>query len=233
MQDSPEVLARVAEALDLVPQMARHLRRRLGMSGVRREDLESHGREALLLAARTFDSSRGVPFRGWAAYRIRGGMLDAMRARGALPKRVYREMRALEVSDRVQEVLLEESASAPLPDEAHADAQIDRMLSTMATSMMLTHLVSPTGEEVDTVGDTRATPEEQVAHRELMATVRDVLNGVPEAERQLVDRHFFQGITLDECAKEMGLSKSWSSRLLARAVEAIARELRRRGVSGA
>jgi RNA polymerase sigma factor for flagellar operon FliA len=232
MQDSPEVLARVTEALDLVPQMARQLRRRLGMSGIGREDLESHGREALLLAARSFDPTRGVPFRGWAAYRIRGAMLDAVRSRGALPKRVYREIRALEASDRVQEALLEESASAPVPTDAQADAHIDRMLCTMATSMMLTHLVSPTGEEIETVGDARATPEEQTAHRELMATVHEIVTGMPEAERDLVDRHFFQGVTLGECARAMGLSKSWSSRLLARAVEAIGRELRRRGMSG-
>ena len=53
---------------------------------------------------------------------------------------------------------------------------------------------------------------------------------LPDSERTLVERHYFAGETLEQAAASIGLSKSWGSRLHARAIEAIARELRRLGV---
>jgi RNA polymerase sigma factor for flagellar operon FliA len=52
----------------------------------------------------------------------------------------------------------------------------------------------------------------------------------PEAERHLLKRHYFDGITFDEAAKELSLSKSWASRLHARAIEGLTRELKRQKV---
>jgi RNA polymerase sigma factor FliA len=66
--DSPEVLARLAEGMDLVDLLARQLRRQFGPR-VSYDDLGSQGREALLAAARSFDPDRGVPFRRWANLR--------------------------------------------------------------------------------------------------------------------------------------------------------------------
>ena len=83
--DPPEVLARVREGLDLVDLLARQMRRQIGAS-VQVDDLASAGREALVLAARGFDASRGVPFRRWANLRVRGAMIDAARSTG-LPRR--------------------------------------------------------------------------------------------------------------------------------------------------
>jgi DNA-directed RNA polymerase specialized sigma subunit len=42
-----------------------------------------------------------------------------------------------------------------------------------------------------------------------------------------VERHYFGDETLDQAAASLGLSKSWGSRLHARAIETIARELKR------
>jgi RNA polymerase sigma factor for flagellar operon FliA len=47
----------------------------------------------------------------------------------------------------------------------------------------------------------------------------------------LVERHYFGGATLDEAARALGLSKSWGSRLHARAIEQMARELKRARVT--
>ena len=62
---------------------------------------------------------------------------------------------------------------------------------------------------------------------QLVALAREAVDRRPEAERHLLRRHYFDGVNFDEAAREIGLSKSWASRLHARAIEAIAKELRR------
>ncbi len=79
--DSPEVLARLTEGLDLVDLVARQLRRQFGPY-VQYDDLVSQGREALLAAARSFDPERGLVFRRWANLRVRGAMIDSVRSGG-------------------------------------------------------------------------------------------------------------------------------------------------------
>ena len=47
---------------------------------VRRDDLMSAGMMALVLSAAAYDPSRGVPFQSFAAFRIRGALIDELRA---------------------------------------------------------------------------------------------------------------------------------------------------------
>jgi len=51
---------------------------------------------------------------------------------------------------------------------------------------------------------------------------------LPASERTLIERHYFGDETLEQAAASVGLSKSWGSRLHARAIDAIAKELRRK-----
>jgi RNA polymerase sigma factor FliA len=80
---------------------------------------------------------------------------------------------------------------------------------------------------VDEPSEEHASPEHALAHAELLAHVRASINSLPEAERTLLNRHYFGDVTMDEAAREIGLSKSWASRLHARALEAVTRDLRR------
>src|SRR5437016_2112633 len=115
--DAPEVVARVHEAMPLVDVVARHIHRQFSAI-LDRDELSSHGRESLLSAARTFDASPGIPFRAWAHLRIRGGMLDALRSHGRLPRGVYQKLRALRAADAGFDSALEErSAAAPSSSE--------------------------------------------------------------------------------------------------------------------
>jgi RNA polymerase sigma factor for flagellar operon FliA len=223
-----ESLARFHAELDLVDINARQVARQIGAASVTLDDLRSFGREGLLQASRSFDASRGVPFRRWANMRIRGAMIDGVRQWGALPRRVYRELRAIAAADQVQGAYDEEHAASPaqaLGAQA-ADARLTSHLAGLATAMALGGAVSPSdGHGGREPADPEASPEEQVMRAELVARVREVVSRLPAAERTLVERHYFGDETLDQAAASLGLSKSWGSRLHARAIEAIAREL--------
>ncbi len=226
--DSPEVLARVKEQFELVDLLARQLRRQLG-GNVDYDDLASAGREGLLSAARGFDPSHGVPFRRWANLRIKGAMYDALRSQSALPRRIYERLRTLEAGDRVTETAAEEIGTTPAPAET-ADDKLSSYLAGIATAMAIGLLAETTGPSIDDAKDSKESAEDQLARAQMIAKVREAVERRPDAERQLLVRHYFDGVTFDEAAKELGLSKSWASRLHTRAVEGVTKDLKRSGI---
>jgi RNA polymerase sigma factor for flagellar operon FliA len=220
--DSPEVLARFRSELDLVDLSARQIARRLAASTVTLDDLRSFGREGLLHAARSFDEARGVPFRRWANLRIRGAIIDGVRQWGHLPRRVYSELRALAAADEVEAAYVEESAAPPATAQA-ADARLTSYLAAMATAMAVGAVTLRDDIAPDGAGET---PEDLTASAELLAHVKAIVQRLPDSERTLIERHYFGDETLDQAAASLGLSKSWGSRLHARAIERIAKAMR-------
>jgi RNA polymerase sigma factor for flagellar operon FliA len=225
--DAPEVLARFHAELDLVDLVARQLSRRLAR-WVTVDDLRSFGREGLLQAARNFDPSRGVPFRRWANLRIKGAMMDGVRQWTNLPRGVYRELRAIEAGDRQLAAYDEEDAAAPATTPESADERLTSYLAGIATAIAVGTMAGGPHESVDAEGRD-VTPEDLFGEQEMLAHVKRIVARLPDQERALVERHYFGGATLDEAAASIGLSKSWGSRLHARAIESIAQALREGG----
>jgi RNA polymerase sigma factor for flagellar operon FliA len=223
---------RVKESYSLVAIVARQLRRQLSLD-VPLEDLQSYGHEGLLQAARRFDESRGVPFRRWANLRIRGAILDGVRSYGNVPRRVYAQIRALQASDALQDAKIEDDAArspAGPSSPEEADQVLTGYVRAMATAMAVQFLASPKGDELDRVvdEDDDASPEMLAERKELVTQLRDMLGTLPDNERTLLTRYYFDDVTLEEAGRELGLSKSWASRLHARAIETLEKRLRRR-----
>jgi RNA polymerase sigma factor for flagellar operon FliA len=218
--DSPEVLARFQAELDLVDIVARQTARRLS-AVVTVDDLRSFGREGLLHAARSFDPSRGVPFRRWANVRVRGAMIDGVRQWGTLPRQAYRELKALEAGDALIEQYDEDDAARPAQSAEDADSRLSSFLAGMATAIAVGSMGGADTPE--------ATPEELLGDAEMLERVRMAVAKLPDQERHMVERHYFEGERLDQAAAALGLSKSWGSRLHARAIELITQALQTSG----
>jgi RNA polymerase sigma factor for flagellar operon FliA len=60
---------------------------------------------------------------------------------------------------------------------------------------------------------------------QLKKRVRAAMEQLPEKERKLLEGYYFRGKTLEEAGAEIGQSKSWASRLHARAIEELKRIL--------
>ena len=56
--------------------------------------------------------------------------------------------------------------------------------------------------------------------------VKEVIDKLPDKERELIRLYYYKGMTLDEAGAKLGLSKSWASRIHARALERMAKMLR-------
>lgn len=228
-EDTKEVLERFHSHLDLVDLIARQLARELGRSA-ELDDLRAMGHQGLLEAARRFDEGRGVTFRRFANYRVRGAMLDGVRKSAPLPRRAHARIRALEAALLVAESGSEDSATAsPASTDPRASEQkLTEHLADMATAMAVGLLATPAiGDEGEpSAVDSGLSPEEAVAEAELRQIVIDALEELPADERQLVRRHYLEGERFDHVAASLGLSKSWGSRLHTRAVARLTKKLR-------
>jgi RNA polymerase sigma factor for flagellar operon FliA len=228
-KESPEVLERFSSGLQLVDIIARQVLRTLG-GAAELEELLSFGREGLWDAARRFDDSRGVPFRGYANFRVRGAIIDGVRSSARLSRRTHERLNGLQAASRVSEGAQEDLAAprAPGSDAAQAEQALGDHLAAMATAMAA-GLIAPTAHGDDgerTLVDTRDDPEQAYGNAQLLTAIREAIAELPHEEAELVRRHYLEGARFDHVAEELGLSKSWASRLHTRALTRLSKRLR-------
>lgn len=226
--DAPEVLERFQSQLVLVDIVARQILRTLG-AVVELDDLLSFGREGLLDAARRFDGERGVPFRAYANFRVRGAIIDGIRSLAQLPRRAHERLNGLTAALRVSEGAADDTFASPAaPTRAQADQALSDHLAALSAAIAV-GLIAPTatGEEGERVQvSAAADPEEAVSRAQLLALVQEAIQALPADEEQLVRRHYLEGERFDHVAQSLGLSKSWASRLHTRALQRLAKHFR-------
>lgn len=228
-REDAAALRRFEESLGLVDAIARQVGRAIG-AAVELDELVSFGREGLLEAARRFDTSRGVPFRAYASYRVRGAIFDGVRKLSRLTRRTHERINGLAAAAAVSEGALEDviTSGGGAGTAKQADAALADHLAALATAMAV-GLVSPTaqGDEGERITVEQADdPETALARAELLELVGGAIAELPHEEAELVRRHYLGGERFDHVAAELGLSKSWASRLHTRAMGRLAKRLR-------
>jgi RNA polymerase sigma factor for flagellar operon FliA len=195
---------------------------------VDREDLARAGALGLVEAARRWDESRGVPFDRFAARRIKGAILDAVRAADWAPRSVRalaRELHDLEQALTAQYGRLPSSAemAAALKVEPEELARLsDRVYRSVV--LALEHPVTDGGDEplnlIDVLCDVDATdPEEELESRELLGYLHDAISLLPERHRLVIVGYFLDGHTSLDLARFLGVTESRISQLRSEALE--------------
>ncbi len=223
---SDEVSRRVEDHLPLVKhivfQVAVHFPRH-----VDRDELARAGAVGLVEAARRYDGERGVPFERFAAQRIRGAILDAVRAADWAPRSVRTLARRLESTEqRLANDLGRIPSQREIAEALDIDpVELSRLQGRIFRSVVLAleHEVHQEGEEgltlVDVLTD-RVTlePSEELERRELMAYLRDAVTLLPERHRLVVVGYFLEGRTSQALAEFLGVTESRISQLRSEAL---------------
>ncbi|MEE9417007.1 MAG: FliA/WhiG family RNA polymerase sigma factor [Acidimicrobiales bacterium] len=223
---TPELNAMIEENLPLVKhivfQVAVHFPRH-----VDRDELARAGALGLVEAARRYDEERGVPFDRFAAQRIRGAILDAVRAADWAPRSVRTLGRKLEAAEQR---LATKLGRLPNPDEmceelGMSKAELQRLQDRMFRSVVLAleHEVNDDHDEDLTLVDVlidRSSPEplEELERRELHAFLRDAIHLLPERQRFVVVGYFLEGKTSQDLARFLGVTESRVSQLRSEAL---------------
>jgi RNA polymerase sigma factor FliA len=186
------------------------------------EELVALAHVGLADAASKFDPDRGAAFSTYAWYRVQGAIIDGLRKQSNLPRRVWARLVALRAASDYLENRAERDAGAtkqgtPPAEGADALASVKSALSAIRT-MYVTSLEGLRETGYDTADDAPAVDDRLHTGR-LSARLREALAALPDRERALVTKHYWEGKNLLEAGEELGISKSWASRLHAQAVE--------------
>jgi RNA polymerase sigma factor FliA len=220
-----EIDRRLTEANELLGRVASRVARRLGKY-VDVEDLEAIGREALLPIVTSWDPAR-ADFRTYVALKLRWAIYDGLRRETHARVPAVRAV-ALMASERLSGALTPE-AEAPPTEEAYED-RLRALLEGHAAALAV-GLVAAAGD-LAVVADEATGPEDRAAGSQVAVALRRAVGTLPERERALIERHYFRGEQFDAIAADLGISKSWASRLHAQAILALGRVLRELGVEG-
>jgi RNA polymerase sigma factor for flagellar operon FliA len=189
------------------------------------DDLIAYGQLGLAQAARDFDANRGIQFSTFAYYRIRGAILD-----GANQMNWLRRMtRAGDAYERMSSDLLGTDAA-----DGESNSSDTNWLGDTGGKLAVVFLLGQAGDEehrLDPEDDNAPAPIESLLDEELRGMLREQLELLPDDARQLLKATYFEGKTLKEAGEAIGISKAWASRLHARALDQLARALKRAHVA--
>lgn len=215
--------ARLVEAhLDLARKAAAMIYPRV-KEHIEFDELVAIGSVGLSEAANRFDPTRGASFSTFAWYRVQGAIVDGLRKQSNLPRRVWAKLVALRAASEYLENRGERDAGAaekgtPGPQGADALAAIKSAMSAIRT-MYVTSLEAMREKNDFDAPDSAPLPDASIDSGRLGALLRDAIEKLPERERALLTKHYWEGKNLLEAGAELGISKSWASRLHAQAVD--------------
>ena len=191
-------------------------------------DLISYGIFGLIDAIEKFDVERAIKFETYAIARIRGAIIDELRAMDWVPRSVRSRAREIEHSY----VALENSLRRVPSDEevaSHMGVTV-RDFHGILTKLSYTSIVSfeelwVGGDRDDgqsalgSIKDERA--EDPVAIFESVE-IKDILAGaierLPEREKTVIALYYYEGLTLKEIGQVLGVTESRVSQLHTKAV---------------
>jgi RNA polymerase sigma factor for flagellar operon FliA len=181
-------------------------------SSVDRDDVIGAAELGLVEAAQNFDPSRGVLFKTFAYYRIRGAIYDSLRKMGWLKgePRLRFEAGANEYLKDYTEAGAGEAAP---PAKAYGELQ--QLSSAVLTSYML----SLDGAKFEIADSKGLSPEDALVERDAQRQLKDALAQLPENNRRVIEDYYFHDATLEEIGGRLGLSKSWVCRLHAKSLD--------------
>ncbi len=203
-QDEQSREALVKAYLPLVKRTVARIKPLLPPS-VEEGDLISHGLIGLLEAIDRYDQTRGVPFEAFAAQRIRGAIVDGLRAMGWLPRTAYQKAKQLQETIETLEQRLGHAPSEQelaeelgLTEEEYAEFIMEAAPVSVLPLEELLPLAERSREQ--TIWD-------EQRRRELVEVLAQAIERLPERERLVITLYFYEQLTLKEIAKVMRLTE--------------------------
>lgn len=186
------------------------------------DDLMAFASAGLAEAASRYDPAHGVTFPAYAWYRVTGSIIDGLRRATLLPRRTWSKLVALRAAHEYLENRAERERGATLRGAqpatgADALAQVQQAMSAIRTIYM-TSLEAKRDQGFDAAGEPPALAD-RIDLARMVVRLQKALARLPDKERALMAKYYWEGKNLEEVGTELGISKSWASRLHAQVVE--------------
>ena len=219
-QPTPDEL--LEEYLPLVRYHADQLMRRTPDS-IELDDLINAGVLGLLDGAQRFDHSREVQFKTFVSYRVRGSMIDYLRAFDWMPRGLRDHAKEMQGAF----MALEQQYGRPADEQEIADhlgiklADYRERLN-QVRYMSVIHfddvpMQNSDGDEFSILetleADPLLTPEAQNTMLEFVSQLADAIAALPARENVLITLYYYEELTMKEIALILGITESRVSQL--------------------
>lgn len=216
---SPDAL--VESHVGLVHALARKILHSLP-SHVDVDDLVGFGQIGLVEASRRYDPARGVLFKTFAYYRIRGAIFDGIRKMAWFAGAPSADVTFNGATNELQSEAAERDGGGGLEELI---GETKEMVGAIVGARLLSLDASPFE-----VADRSQGPAEIHEAGDLARLLREFLHRLDDTERSVLEDYYFHHLTLEEAGAKVGLSKSWTSRLHARALKKLLRHCQDAGI---
>lgn len=190
---------------DYVVKIAQQIKRNLHPN-IETQDLVSYGMTGLIEAANRFNPTLGVNFTTYSYYRIKGAIYDGLRCMGSLSRTEYKR----QTYEEKEWLHLHETKKLNTSDDFTKKAQ--QTASIYLVSLEQQENISLKDENIERADDL-------MAKLQLYEKMKKAIGYLSKKEQDIIKLYYFEELSLEEVGNKMGLSKSWTCRKHAKALE--------------
>lgn len=178
------------------------------------EDIAGYGVEGLINAIERYSPQKNTRFETYALIRIRGAILDRIRAQDFLPRSVREKIKDIKAA---QEKLKQDLGRMPTTTEVanYLDMEPDKVNQLLAEDTTMTSLYDKRGntddsvEIIDTIQDeNKLNPQEKAEEQNVKQELEKALKRLPERERIIMVLYYQENMTLKEIGETINMSES-------------------------
>lgn len=178
------------------------------------EDIAGYGVEGLINAVERYSPQKNTRFETYALIRIRGAILDRIRAQDFLPRSVRKKIKDIKSA---QEHLKQELGRMPTTQEVaqFVDMEPEKVTQLLSDDTTMTSIYDKKGsnedsvEIIDTIEDTnKLNPQEQAEEKNVKHELEKALSRLPERERIIMVLYYQENMTLKEIGETINMSES-------------------------
>ena len=214
----------VSQYAPLVKRVAHQMLSKLP-ANVEVDDLIQAGMIGLMDAVERFEDDHGAKFETFASQRIRGAMLDELRAGDWLPRSVRRNQRTIESAITTLE---HRTGRPPTEDEIARElgmelAQYHELLSDAKGAQLCNYDEADVDDDNEDffsrgTGDPSSDPSNMLADKRFKLSLVNAIEALPEREKNLMGLYYEQDLNMKEIAAVMGVTESRVCQLHSQAV---------------
>jgi RNA polymerase sigma factor for flagellar operon FliA len=192
-------------------------------------DLVSYGLLGLIGAIERYDPERDVKFETYAIARIKGAIIDELRAMDWVPRSVRSRAREIEraIAELERKLMraptdAEIAEKIGITEEELEDSLTEISRSSIAALDELWTVSSSGGDQIaliDTIEDTDAPdPQSSLSATEMREAIGEAIARLPEREKLVVTLYYYEELTLREIGEVLGVTESRVSQLHTKAI---------------
>ncbi len=195
------------------------------------DDLIAYGMTGLLEAAERYDPKMGANFMTFSYYRVRGAIYDGLRGMGWVNRTEYQKIRFEERATAYlenmasREVVGGKGTAGADPNSKSVEDNIEELAAQVSQLVTIFVTSLEAMEDLQVEDKERMPVDERFADLEMKEHVRTAMGKLPEADREIIQLYYFKELSLQEVGNRLGLSKSWTSRRHALAIERLTKLL--------